>query len=1186
MADVTYQSLQSQIGQQKSQIQTSRETIQQQKIAGERGIQSLKRVHPRTKPGVYFGQIQPQIKTIEGQLVELKESEKELTVAEQKLTEQEQLLASKKAEGWKLRSKNGEIEFYKTTPVSPAVGGAPRGDFTVRLKWRTSTGEIKTVRGSASKLESMKQQIRDRGGTWLETESLGGGRQYRTAEMETTTGGSFILEKRELPVSTTVYERADPLLVVTGNVEKYISGTTPPSESYVPAYQPISGKPPGVTGTLRELTGQGEPDISTIAPTPVSIATVKAELIIKREGITNPVKIQAVFKQELRSQGYDLLIKDGETFVVKGTVESYEQKQQKFETTKSEIKRFMRGSPAERVAGLGLWASTGLLSHEDPFGIVSGYQAITGRPEKAIETKARAVIGLPIGEPWSPERFGFLGKAATGPLAMVAITYGVSAGLGAGVGAFEATTIGKYPLFISKTTRLVGGVAKPLITLTPSKLLEIGIGGYFGYKAVEQVAPIAVKAITTKDYDPLVGYLGSLGVYGYAGIKGYKTGKVFGYGRAEQYLYLRETYKPGTPEYIRFKSALKVARELYPIKPKHIKTLDLAKDIQKLSPKGVEAAYDVLLAKKRVMTLGGSGASYPQVRGARLARDVDFLISGLKRNVPIVKSKLKLHFPEEWKLYMQSQILKGKTPSTTAFLKKMGFDIHGKEFGYPGLYHRFGFLDKPRIKISIAKEGVVIGKFKALQASEQLFRKGVASVISERRYRWGEYPGFPKPPDLPGFVKGKKDIFDFVTTARSLITDAYHGALTKGRAVRAEISLELFLHPEKAPSYVKSIIPGKAKPFFWKSALKVSLPTEIPTVAVTYPTAYPIGTGFGYAPSVVPSEIPSYIPTAKISYPKYIAPSVIPSYIPSVKMEDTPYATAYKPSDFIPGYVPTYEPPYIPTTEPPYIPTAKPPYIPTTKIPYVPTYEPPYIPTTKPPYVPPYEPPYVPTIKPPYVPTYEPPYIPPAKPPYVPPPYEPPYFPPEEPPPEKKKRFGTEITYDIFDDTLGQGYNSEVRERHIFKGKKFKEGKFIKVNKKPLSLRNAQALMAMALDNSAAASGRVVPVDAMAQEPRINLIPFESLQHKFYKKGDVFIEKTKHRIDTPGEVKGISALGWYADKVKHTPVKTRTISRPPAKQKLGPRQKIRKQVDIFDMGNNMMIDMDKIFKGVFNFGIR
>jgi len=161
-----------------------------------------------------------------------------------------------------------------------------------------------------------------------------------------------------------------------------------------------------------------------------------------------------------------------------------------------------------------------------------------------------------------------------------------------------------------------------------------------------------------------------------------------------------------------------------------------------------------------------------------------------------------------------------------------------------------------------------------------------------------------------------------------------------------------------------------------------------------------------------------------------------------------------------------------------------------------------------------------------------------------------------------------------------------VRERHIFKGKKFKEGKFIKVNKKPLSLRNAQALMAMALDNSAAASGRVVPVDAMAQEPRINLIPFESLQHKFYKKGDVFIEKTKHRIDTPGEVKGISALGWYADKVKHTPVKTRTISRPPAKQKLGPRQKIRKQVDIFDMGNNMMIDMDKIFKGVFNFGIR
>jgi len=161
MANVSYESLQSQIEERKGEITTQREFIRQEKVVGERSIESLRRVDPRTPPGVYFGQVAPRMESIKGRLVELKTAEKELGVAEQKLSEQETLLAKRKAEGWLVRGKDSGYEFYKE---APAVGvGVPRGDFSVRVRWRTSEGEIKTVLGRASRLESMQQQIRGRG---------------------------------------------------------------------------------------------------------------------------------------------------------------------------------------------------------------------------------------------------------------------------------------------------------------------------------------------------------------------------------------------------------------------------------------------------------------------------------------------------------------------------------------------------------------------------------------------------------------------------------------------------------------------------------------------------------------------------------------------------------------------------------------------------------------------------------------------------------------------------------------------------------------------------------------------------------------------------------------------------------------------------------------------------------------
>jgi len=164
----------------------------------------------------------------------------------------------------------------------------------------------------------------------------------------------------------------------------------------------------------------------------------------------------------------------------------------------------------------------------------------------------------------------------------------------------------------------------------------------------------------------------------------------------------------------------------------------------------------------------------------------------------------------------------------------------------------------------------------------------------------------------------------------------------------------------------------------------------------------------------------------------------------------------------------------------------------------------------------------------------------------------------------------------------------------IVKGKKIKEPRFLRINKRPLSLRDAEALRGMVLDNSAAASGKIVPVNAMAQEPLIDLKPFEDIEHKFYMKDDILIEKRKYRIDTKGEVQGISALGWYSGKTKAA--KKKPISRP--RERIVRERVIKEPVDMFDMGMDIKFketnkvdngfdfvnDFDKNMKKLFKFG--
>jgi hypothetical protein len=154
-------------------------------------------------------------------------------------------------------------------------------------------------------------------------------------------------------------------------------------------------------------------------------------------------------------------------------------------------------------------------------------------------------------------------------------------------------------------------------------------------------------------------------------------------------------------------------------------------------------------------------------------------------------------------------------------------------------------------------------------------------------------------------------------------------------------------------------------------------------------------------------------------------------------------------------------------------------------------------------------------------------YIPPTIPPrirYVRKPKEEPPFKPRRPrlPDLEKERF--------FVPTPGQGYNVYIKERQYFKGKKKKPGRFYKLSKYPLSRKDALALGANAVDYSHEASFQIKPTRQFAQPLKIDVTPFGRIQNKFYLKDDTYIEKTDYRIDTPGEVKGISARGWYSQK--------------------------------------------------------
>jgi hypothetical protein len=101
-----------------------------------------------------------------------------------------------------------------------------------------------------------------------------------------------------------------------------------------------------------------------------------------------------------------------------------------------------------------------------------------------------------------------------------------------------------------------------------------------------------------------------------------------------------------------------------------------------------------------------------------------------------------------------------------------------------------------------------------------------------------------------------------------------------------------------------------------------------------------------------------------------------------------------------------------------------------------------------------------------------------------------------------------------------EGFNTLAKEK----------GKWVKLNKKPLDKSSAWEFGADAVDNSSSASFKVVQAEGPAKDNYSSNNMF--LRGKFRQKDRIFIEKDTNRIDTGGEIRGISAKGWASNRIK------------------------------------------------------
>jgi hypothetical protein len=163
--------------------------------------------------------------------------------------------------------------------------------------------------------------------------------------------------------------------------------------------------------------------------------------------------------------------------------------------------------------------------------------------------------------------------------------------------------------------------------------------------------------------------------------------------------------------------------------------------------------------------------------------------------------------------------------------------------------------------------------------------------------------------------------------------------------------------------------------------------------------------------------------------------------------------------------------------------------------------------------------------------------------------------------------------YPVSDISELQGYDVMVKDRVYVHGKKKYSERFKKLLSYPLSRMDAMSLGANAVNESAAATFYIKPSDKPPRSLPFGVTPWNALNNMFYESNGKWIEKTDYRINTEGEIRGISALGWISEKKKQSPVKQVSLRK---KETFGDMGTSFESFDLFDAMDN---DFKKLFKG-------
>lgn len=319
------------------------------------------------------------------------------------------------------------------------------------------------------------------------------------------------------------------------------------------------------------------------------------------------------------------------------------------------------------------------------------------------------------------------------------------------------------------------------------------------------------------------------------GQEGFKKGQSI----SEHKAFIKQFAK-GSPKYIKAKYGLKAMRLMEKVKSGYYRPLKSTRFIPERA-----TARAMGIAKQYKLVMGGSGASYQQVKDFRLPRDIDFYAPGSKGQAFRAKSSLK----------------------STGYK----FDVHGPKFYQPEGYYNLGvWTQKP----------IYVGGVRTVPSGELMARKGVLTMRG--------MAGTGEPWRIA------KDVPDFYAHMESQISSAKSSwsPFTKAKGYLAEKYWSYY----KQPSIVMKTTPT---PKFTRipTTPKISTTTtKIVDIAPKIPTAG----GYKYYPyySVGAPKIAvsGYYPTkgAK-TYPIASTPKFTP-------------VSVYKPTKRKTKIVPTYAP--------------------------------------------------------------------------------------------------------------------------------------------------------------------------------------------------------------------------------------------------------------------------------------